>query len=95
MEPNKVITKNIPEKYVLIKYEYNELIFINDVYSKTIPNNFVKRYDLLVKVTEDKHIDSDNIIKTKKEIWYYIDDVHQENIIDTISHKYRTNTIWR
>lgn len=89
MEPNKVITKNIPEKYVLIKYEYNELIFINDVYSKTIPNNFVKRYDLLVKVTEDKHIDSDNIIKTKKEIWYYIDDVHQENIIDTI---YHTNT---
>ena len=84
MEPNKIITKNIPEKYVIINYEYNELIYINGTYSKTIPNNFVKRYDLLVTTDEDKVIENGNIIKSKRETYYYIDEEHQENIIDKI-----------
>ena len=90
MKPNTVITKNIPEKYVIINYEYNELFFINGIHSKTVPNNLVKRYDVLVKEKEDKVIDNVNIIKTKIETYYYIDDDHQENIIDT---KYTSNTV--
>ncbi len=84
MEPNKILTKNIPDKYVIIKYEYNELYYINGKFTKTIPNNIEKRYDLLVDVKEDKIIDLDKIIKYKNETWYYIDEDQQKNIIDTI-----------
>jgi len=84
MEPNKTLTKNIPDKYVIINYEYNELYFINGVYNKTIPNNIEKRYNLLVDVQEGKDFDSDKIIKYKNETWYYIDEDQQKNIIDTI-----------
>ena len=84
MEPNKILTKNIPDKNVIINYEYNELYFINGVYKKTIPNNIEKRYDLLVDVKEDKMIDLNKIIKYKNETWYYIDEFQQKNIIDTI-----------
>ena len=84
MEPNKILTKNIPDKNVIINYEYNELYFINGVYNKTIPNNIEKRFDLLVDVKEDKMIDSNKIIKYKNETWYYIDEDQRKNIINTI-----------
>lgn len=76
LEQNRYITKNIPDKYIIINYDYNELIYINGVYTRTIPNHNEKKFDLLVKAKEEdcfEKYDSNEVIKIKTEIWYYID----------------------
>ena len=86
LEQNRYITKNIPDKYIIINYEYNELIFIDGVHTKTIPNHNEKRFDLLVKIKEEEcfeRIDANEVIKMKTEIWYYIDEDNNEKIVDT------------
>ena len=83
IEENRFVTKNIPDKYLIINNEFNELIFINGEYSKTITNHNQKRYDILSKVEEEQVIDHETIIKIKTETFYYIDENNQKNIVDT------------
>ena len=82
LEENRYVTKNIPDKYLIINNEYNELIFINGEYTKTVSNHNQKRYDLLNRVKEEQVIELERIIKIKTITWYYVDENNNENIVD-------------
>ena len=83
MEENRYVIKNIPDKNLIINNEFNELIFINGEYTKTISNHSQKRYDLLFDSDEEEVIEREQIIKLKTVTWYYIDENNQKNIADT------------
>ena len=83
LEENRYVTKNIPEKYIIINNEYNELFFINGEYTKTVSNKNQKRYDILSRINEDEVIEGEEITKLKTVTWYYIDENNHENVVDT------------
>lgn len=83
MEENRYVIKNKPDKNLIINNEFNELIFINGEYTKTISNHNQKQYDLLIESNEEEFIEGEQIIKLKTVTWYYIDENNQKNIADT------------